>query len=293
MNGQIGVQSIYGRGSTFWIKLTLPLAEAPQSVKTIVPYLHNLKALIVDDIKANCDIAEEHLLKWGMRPQYTLSPAAVLNMLRDAKATGDPFKLVILDYSMPNINGYELAKAIRGNDQFADVSLIMLTSIGQLGDGKMFREIGVNGYLVKPVRSSVLLETITSSLAHLAQGDAEMVTRHVLNEEANSIEQKPKTQSVPKTSEDIQRDFSRARLMTDFDDGVVIKKTLSGDSADERKSSGNDTPERHMSQTDSQKLPLKIAIPDVDPPVSDDPGASSVTSAKILLVEDKDRKSVV
>jgi len=288
MNGQIGVQSIYGRGSTFWITLTLPLAQAPQPVKTVVPYLHNLKALIVDDIKANCDIAEEHLLNWGMRPQSTLSPSDVLNLLRDAKATGDPFKLVILDYSMPNINGYELAKLIRSDDQYSDVSLIMLTSIGQLGDGKMFRDMGVNGYLVKPVRSSVLLETITKSLAFLAQGEPELVTRHVLNEDAMSAEQKSAapapqaptstTQSANVADKDIQRDFGRARLMTDFADGVQTQRTIARDAHEDFEPAISDLPEQSAPQANMQM------------PLAGEPSAKPV---KILLAEDNEANRIL
>lgn len=259
MDGQIGVESTYGQGSTFWLTLSMPLAHAPNSDNTIVPYLHNLKALIVDDIRANCDIAEEQLASWGMRPYSTLSASVVLNLMRDALVIKDPFKLVILDYSMPGMNGFELAKLIRADSRFSDVSLVMLASISQLGDGKMFREIGVNGYLVKPVRTSVLLETISASLSHLVQGEPEMVTRHVLKEEAASAQSEPVTSPEMRTEQQTTqphnqsntalRNFGRSRVMPSPEEPET-QQTMGRGVQNILKPAINDVPEQEQ-----QRLP--------------------------------------
>lgn len=259
MDGQIGVESTYGHGSTFWLTLSMPLAHAPNSDNTIVPYLHNLKALVVDDIRANCDIAEEQLASWGMRPYSTLSASVVLNLMRDALVIKDPFKLVILDYSMPGMNGFELAKLIRADSRFSDVSLVMLASISQLGDGKMFREIGVNGYLVKPVRTSVLLETISASLSHLVQGEPEMVTRHVLKEEAASAQSEPVTSPEMRTEQQTTqphnqsntalRNFGRSRVMPSLEEPET-QQTMGRGVQNILKPAINDVPEQEQ-----QRLP--------------------------------------
>lgn len=298
MDGQIGVQSTYGHGSKFWISLTMPLAPVPKSDKKIVPYLHDLKTLVVDDIKANCDVAEEQLLSWGLRAYSTLSPSAVINLLRDAIAIKDPFKLVILDYSMPNLNGYELAKLIRSDNQFSDVTLVLLASIGQLGDGKMFREIGVNGYLVKPVRSAVLLETITTSMSHLVQGDPEMVTRHVLKEEAAIAEQGPAAPAaippVPLTLEtdistqQVQRDFGRPRVMSDAEDKPQHQTTFVHDAQYDLKPVINDEPEQRAPRTGRQSPPSEEIVDRAVPASTGVGGGNSGKITKILLVDDNE-----
>jgi len=136
MQGQIGMQSRLDHGSTFWLTLTLPYEKAPGRDKNISPYLHGLKVLVVDDIKANCDIAEENLRSWNMMPHSTQFPLSVIEKLHAANASGAPYQLIIVDYHMPGLNGYELVERIKYDSQLARIPVVMLTSIGQLGDGK-------------------------------------------------------------------------------------------------------------------------------------------------------------
>ncbi|KAG1702982.1 Hybrid signal transduction histidine kinase J [Nymphon striatum] len=67
---------------------------------------------------------------------------------------------VILDYHMPAMNGGEVAMAIRSDAAISDVPVVMLTSVDQTEDGQNFSSLGIQGHLVKPARSSLLLETI-------------------------------------------------------------------------------------------------------------------------------------
>jgi len=164
MDGQIGMQSRPGHGSTFWLALSMPYDNTSPIKENIAPYLCDLKVLVVDDIKVNCDIVEEYLRSWGMIPHTTQSPLSVIEKLHSADTSGSPYKLVIVDYHMPGINGYELVERIKSDSQLAKIPVVMLTSIGQLGDGNKLREIGLNGYLMKPVRSSELLKTISATL---------------------------------------------------------------------------------------------------------------------------------
>jgi len=169
MEGQIGMQSRLDHGSTFWLTLTLPYENAAVTDKNISPYLQGLKVLVVDDIKANCDIVEENLRSWNMVPHSTQFPLSVIEKLHAANATRTPYQLIIVDYHMPGLNGYELVERIKSDSQLAPIPVVMLTSVGQLGDGKKLREIGLNGYLMKPVRATELLETITAALEPLTQ----------------------------------------------------------------------------------------------------------------------------
>jgi len=62
---------------------------------------------------------------------------------------------VILDYHMPQMNGGEVAMAIRADAQLSKTPVIMLTSVDQTEDGQNFSSLGIQGHLVKPARSSL------------------------------------------------------------------------------------------------------------------------------------------
>ena len=182
MDGQIGVDSKFGEGSTFWIRLDLDVDPSLPVTNLIVPDLKDLRLLIVDDIEVNRKILCEQISTWGLIPHSVASGPAALEALLKAQEEGNPFCAAILDFHMPHMDGEQLASEIKGDPRIASTPLIMLTSVGQKGDAKRFREIGVDGYLVKPARSSLLLDTISMTLARQGQSVSGPVTKHIVRE---------------------------------------------------------------------------------------------------------------
>jgi CheY-like chemotaxis protein len=168
MNGRLGVASAVGDGSNFWFDLTLPVAEAVHPRSDDLSITHNRRVLIVDDVEVNRQIGVEQLAAWGFRVEAVDSAAMAMKSLTAAKDLGDPFELAILDYFMPDVDGAMLAREIRSTAAIEDMPLLILTSVDQPGDAKQFKEIGVQGYLVKPARSSLLLTTIKQIFAGAA-----------------------------------------------------------------------------------------------------------------------------
>lgn len=164
MNGRLGVASAIGDGSNFWVDLTLPLSDVGESRSEELLIAPDRRVLIVDDVEVNRQIGLEQLGAWGFRVEAVESAALAMKVLHDAKAAGDPFDLAILDYFMPETDGASLASNIRDDALIGEMPLLILTSVDQPGDARRFKEIGVDGYLIKPARSALLLTTIKQIL---------------------------------------------------------------------------------------------------------------------------------
>ncbi len=93
-----------------------------------------------------------------------------MRVLSAASDRDAPFDLAILDFHMPEMDGEELARRIKANTDFDNVRLMALTSVDASGDARRFREIGVEAYLVKPVRGVMLFETIADVLRENYEG---------------------------------------------------------------------------------------------------------------------------
>ena len=161
MNGEVEVSSTPGKGSVFTI--TLPLVQAPyseQPAKATAEDLHGLRFLIVDDNPVNRMVLCEQLTSWRIRHTAMDSAESALKALADAAKLKDPYDVALLDFQMPAMDGETLAKAIKGNPVTNGVMLMMLTSMGHDLSGKRMKEAGLSGLLHKPVRQSILLETL-------------------------------------------------------------------------------------------------------------------------------------
>jgi CheY-like chemotaxis protein/signal transduction histidine kinase len=186
MNGEIGVDSELSRGSTFWFTVTLETqASGTEAIPTPLPHLQGMRALIVDDNYTNRTVLFHQLSSWGMKIHTAKDAHQALEMLSSAVEEDRSYEVVLLDWQMPEMDGFELAQAIRSNAALAGVRLVLLTSIGQRGDSKRAREVGIDAYLTKPVRPSALFECLRTVMGQPSQPlapDQPLVTHHTLIE---------------------------------------------------------------------------------------------------------------
>jgi len=174
MGGAIGVESRPGEGSTFWFTMLLTQDDQPHAAPVPVAELRDLPVLIVDDNEVNRRVLREQVASWGMRSGSFSSGAQALEGLRAARLGGDPYRIAILDYQMPDMDGAALAREIKADPATRDTVLVMLTSVGYLGALRHAGGGSVDACLSKPVRQSQLLNTLATAWSrrrHVARAD--------------------------------------------------------------------------------------------------------------------------
>jgi signal transduction histidine kinase/DNA-binding response OmpR family regulator/HPt (histidine-containing phosphotransfer) domain-containing protein len=188
MGGELDVASAVGRGSEFTFSLVLPVESTPGARPVGLAALGGRRMLIVDDNQTNRRILREMLGTEGIKVDEASTATDGLAALR-AAAKRAPFDLAILDVQMPDMDGFQLATAVRAEPALARTNLLMLTSAGQRGDGERCRELGIRGYLTKPISRADLLEALGTVLAGPpdSAGTPAVVTRHTIAESRRTL----------------------------------------------------------------------------------------------------------
>ena len=205
MGGRLEVQSEPRKGSDFFFTLELALETAvPLALPSAaaVP-LTGLTMLVVDDNSSNRRIVRGMLASGGVTVDEAADADAGLEALHRAAAAGTPYALAILDAQMPGRDGFELAETVRNDRALRRTRLLMLTSAGQRGDAQRCRELGIRGYLTKPVSRSDLLDMVAGVLG-TEEAAPEVVTRHRIHESRRRLrillaEDNPVNQEVAAT----------------------------------------------------------------------------------------------
>jgi CheY-like chemotaxis protein len=184
MGGRISLTSAEGDGSIFEFTIRLPIDHAGPPRRLPLAELQGVRVLIVDDIGVNRTVMTEQVSSWGMRALAVESAPEARQALVDAHQGGDPFRVALLDYLMPDEDGENLAKSIRSNPALGPIGLVLVTSSAQSGDAERFARAGFSAYFVKPVRSGMLMEGLAAVLGVMQEGTIPtgIITRHTLNE---------------------------------------------------------------------------------------------------------------
>jgi CheY-like chemotaxis protein len=122
------------------------------------------RVLIVDDNDVNRAILSEQMASWRFDACAVESGVMGIQVLKAAASQGLQVDCVVLDYQMPGMTGAEMARLVRATPQIRDVPIVMLTSVDQSLGQAQFRDLFIDAQLIKPVRSSLLLETLVTTI---------------------------------------------------------------------------------------------------------------------------------
>ena len=180
MGGDISVESVIEEGSTFIVKLALPVAEEIKKAKPAPVEIIGSKVLIIDDNAVNRDILTEQVSHWKCQSAAVDGAEKGLSVLRKARAKGVGIDLVIVDFQMPDMTGEDFFNELRADKTISDIPVLMLTSISEDEMARRMLDNGLSGILIKPARSSQLLDTIATCLA---KSQSEMAALETESEE--------------------------------------------------------------------------------------------------------------
>ncbi|MGI9510596.1 MAG: response regulator [Geminicoccaceae bacterium] len=162
MQGEIRVKSTVGEGSTFSFTLQLPLDQKIVEPSLVDGQLHGRRVLIVDDTALSRTILAEMLSDCGMICDIAQSTEVALDACKRAHDAGRPFDFAVLDFSMPQSNGEQLALALRSDLASAETITVMLSSVDEVRDQARLEHTGLSAWLNKPVRREMLSQLLVS-----------------------------------------------------------------------------------------------------------------------------------
>jgi two-component system sensor histidine kinase/response regulator len=165
MNGRIWVESTLGEGSTFHCCVQLAVQSSPTSIHDNVSVkLQGVRTLVVDDHASNRLILREILAGLGAEVTEAALGHDAIEEWRRAASSERPYELLLLDCRMPGMDGFEVAEEIRRASPPQGLTIVMLASHHWADDIARTYDMGLGGYLIKPIRKSDLLQTVSIAL---------------------------------------------------------------------------------------------------------------------------------
>lgn len=222
MNGEVFAASVPDQGSVFTLQIPMEVASPLPEQAAGQLDLSGYNLLLVDDQPVNRRVLSAMLTQLNVPHSYATSGPEALFQLRNSQSE-NPFDLVLLDANMPGLSGFQIAERILNDKLLQANQIVILTSSAEAGDAARCRELGLTGYLTKPIIMTELHTTLNQLLgqmvshrtsSNLAASD-HMQGLHLLLAEDNPINQKLAVKLLEKNQHqvDIAQDGQEALRM--------------------------------------------------------------------------------
>ncbi len=181
MNGEIGVKSEPGVGSTFWFKLPLQRAKSLAAVRWTTLSLEKLRVLVVDGSASHSRVLERQLNAWQVHATCVDNVEDAFERLQAAVRSNSPYDVAVVDMGI--LDGETLVRAIRNDRRLTTLRLVLMSSMATDIDRARQMNLHTDRYLIKPVRQSHLYDTLMefSSEAERASATAAAETKMTID----------------------------------------------------------------------------------------------------------------
>jgi len=164
MGGRIWVESKVGEWTTFSFTSRFEIQSGKEYVHNPEMDITGEKILIIDDNATNRMILSEMISRWGALATEMQDGKRGLDEMRRAANEGEPYKLVLLDYKMPGLDGHQVAEIIKRDSMISETAIAMLTSDAHKAWIERGKTLGITDYLIKPIKWSDLKEVVMVAL---------------------------------------------------------------------------------------------------------------------------------
>jgi CheY-like chemotaxis protein len=189
MNGEIGVTSTKGRGSTFWFTAEFVssdfILDETAHERELTQSLHGKKLLLAGGNPKVFEFLSEHTRAWGMESVYAGSAKVAMTSLLHAAHSGEPFDFLCVDSALPDMPGIDLVRQVRTNPDILSTPLFMASASDVYLEPQLLRRFSIHAVLRKPVSGKALKYELAALLGHVPaaaeEAPPQVMTEHSLS----------------------------------------------------------------------------------------------------------------
>ena len=193
MGGRIEAHSAPGVGSEFVFRVPVRVGDTQIDMAMLEePEMPAFNVLVVDDNDTNRTVIENMLSAWGMKVTQAANGREALAILMAHPVQDADFDLALVDMNMPEMDGMEMAEALRRSGRYPHLKMVLLSSVSSPDDVRRSQEAGFQRFVPKPLRKAELRQAILGITAELVGDvpqDALRINRNVLVVEDNPVNQ--------------------------------------------------------------------------------------------------------